>query len=178
MSFVAFYYLHCAFLYAKFHPWLYILTGCIRVSNSFLFFAFNVMSFMYIRWLIFSCDLQSLYPAVHFLSMWLSGIITIINSNGDSVSPWNVFFWFPFQLSFSLLLSIPLSRFSWLLTLADGLSQKSEWLQVSLGLQDSSQYSGRSHQCCYLDGFDSFFDFQLFQPLFQAFRDSFEHTKP
>ena len=37
---------------------------------------------MYIRWLIFSCDLQSLHPAVHFLSMWLSGIMAIMNSKG------------------------------------------------------------------------------------------------
>ena len=27
---------------------------------------------------MFSCDLLSLYPAVHFLSMWLSGIMAII----------------------------------------------------------------------------------------------------
>ena len=42
---------------------------------------------MYIKWLIFSCDLLSMYPAVHFLSMGLSGIMAIINSNGDSESP-------------------------------------------------------------------------------------------
>ena len=44
---------------------------------------------MYIKWFIFSYDLVSLYPAVYCLSKWLSGIITIMNSNGDSVSPWN-----------------------------------------------------------------------------------------
>ena len=33
---------------------------------------------MYIKWLTFSCDLPILYPAVHFLSMWLSGIMAII----------------------------------------------------------------------------------------------------
>ena len=51
------------------------------------------MSSIYIRCLIFSCDLQSLYPAMHFLSMWLSGIIAIINSNSDSASPWNITLW-------------------------------------------------------------------------------------
>ena len=33
---------------------------------------------MYIRWLIFSCDLLSLYPAAHFLSMWFNGMMAII----------------------------------------------------------------------------------------------------
>ena len=56
--------------------WQYILTACIRVSNSFSFLAHNFMSSMNMRWLIFSCDLWSLSPPVHFLSMWLSGIIT------------------------------------------------------------------------------------------------------
>ena len=34
-----------------------------------------------------------LYLAVNFLSMWLSGIIAIMNSNGDSASPWNIPLW-------------------------------------------------------------------------------------
>ena len=48
---------------------------------------------MYIRWLIFSCDLLSLYPAVHFLSMWFSAIMAIMNSNGCSASPWKIPLW-------------------------------------------------------------------------------------
>ena len=48
---------------------------------------------MYIRWLIFSCDFLSLYPAVHFLSMWLSGIMAIMNSKGDSASPGKIPLW-------------------------------------------------------------------------------------
>ena len=48
------------------------------------------MSSMYIRWLIFSCNLLSLYPAVHFLSMWFSGIMVIMSSRGDSASPWKI----------------------------------------------------------------------------------------
>ena len=48
---------------------------------------------MYIKRLIFSCDPLSLYPAVHFLSMWLSGITAIMNSKGDSASPWKIPLW-------------------------------------------------------------------------------------
>ena len=51
------------------------------------------MSSMYIRLLIFSCDLLSLYPAVHFLSMWFSDIMAIMNSKGDSASPWKMPLW-------------------------------------------------------------------------------------
>ena len=35
---------------------------------------------------------------------------------------------------------------------ADGFPLESEWQQVSSSLQDSSQYSGQSKQCCCLDG--------------------------
>ena len=48
---------------------------------------------MSIKWLIFSCDLLSLYPAEHFLSMWLSGIMAIMNSNGDRASHWIILLW-------------------------------------------------------------------------------------
>ena len=65
--------------------WLYIPSACIRVSS--------LMSSLYIRWLIFSCDLLSLYSAVHFLSMCLSGIEAIMDSNGDSASSWNEPHW-------------------------------------------------------------------------------------
>ena len=44
---------------------LYILTAYMRVSFSFL--ANSLMSSMYIRWLIFSCNLPSLYQPMHFL---------------------------------------------------------------------------------------------------------------
>ena len=73
--------------------WLYILTACMRISSSFSFFANSLTSSMYIRWLIFSCDLLRLYPAVHFLSIWLSGIMAIMNSKGDSASPWKIPLW-------------------------------------------------------------------------------------
>ena len=51
------------------------------------------MSSMYIRWLIFSCDLLSLYPAVHFLSKWFSGIMGITYSKGERASPWKIPLW-------------------------------------------------------------------------------------
>ena len=73
--------------------WLYIITVCIRVSKSFSFLANSLISSMYIRWLIFSCDLLSLYPSVYFLGMCLSGIIAIINRNGNRTSPWNILPW-------------------------------------------------------------------------------------
>ena len=73
--------------------WLYILTACLRVSSSFSFFFFFakcLMLSMYIRWLIFSCYLLSFYSAVHFLSMWLSGFMAIMNSKGHSPSHWKI----------------------------------------------------------------------------------------
>ena len=51
------------------------------------------MSSMYIRLLIFSCDLLSVYPAAHFLRMWFSGIMAIMNSKGNSASPWKIPLW-------------------------------------------------------------------------------------
>ena len=58
---------------------------------------------MYIRWLIFSCDLLSLYPAVDFLSMSLSGIMAIMIVHLLEI----YLFGSLFQLSFFLPLSIP-----------------------------------------------------------------------
>ena len=43
--------------------------------------------------LFFSSDLWSSYQPVHLQNMWLSGIITITNSNGDSTSPWKISLW-------------------------------------------------------------------------------------
>ena len=51
-------------------------------------------------------------------------------------------------------------------TLADGLSVNSKWQQVSSGVQDSSEYSDRSQQCCNLDDLDSSSDFQFYQSSF------------
>ena len=82
------------FFNAKFHSYILTLFSmCIRVSSSFSFFANSFISSIYIRWLIFTCDLLSLYPVVHFLSMWFSGIMAIMNSRSDSVSPWKIPLW-------------------------------------------------------------------------------------
>ena len=72
--------------------WLYILR-VFEFPGLFSFFANSLMSSMYIKWLIFSCDLLSLYLAVHFPNMWLIGIMAIMNSNGDSASPWKIPLW-------------------------------------------------------------------------------------
>ena len=75
----------------------YVLTvysNCVYYGFQFFFtFANSFMSSVYLRWLIFSCNLLSLYPAVHFLSMWVSGIIAIMNSRGGSASPWKIPLW-------------------------------------------------------------------------------------
>ena len=65
--------------------------------------------------------------------------------------------------SFSLLLFTPLEFF--ISVLADGLSLEFEWQQVSSSLQDSSQYSGRSQQCCRLDSLYPSANFQILQAL-------------
>ena len=83
--------------------WLYILTACIRVSSSFSYFANSLTSSLYIRWLFFYCVLLSLYPAVRFLSMWISGIMAIMNGNGGRESPGKIPLWI--FLSAKLLLS-------------------------------------------------------------------------
>ena len=61
-------------------------------------------------------------------------------------------------------------------SVADGFSLASEWQQASSSLQDSSQYSGRSQQCCSLDGLNSSSNFQVLQSLYQPFGDSTEPT--
>ena len=47
--------------------------------------------------------------------------------------------------------------------LADSFSLEFEWQQVSSSLQDSSQYSGRSQQCCHLDSLYPSANFQVLQ---------------
>ena len=95
MPFATFHYEHGKFSMPNYIPmsWLYILIVGIRVSSSFSFFANNLMSIVHIRWLIFSCDLLSFYPAVHFLSVWFSSTMAIMNSKGDNASPWNISLW-------------------------------------------------------------------------------------
>ena len=82
------------FIMPNFIPisWLYILTACIGVSNSFPFLQIWCRPCIWGGW-FFSCDIWSLYPPVHFLSIWFSGIIAITNSNNDSASPWKIRLW-------------------------------------------------------------------------------------
>ena len=122
------------------------------------------MSSMYIRWIIFSWNSLDLYPqpTVHFLNMWLSGIITITNNNGESASLWKIPLWiFYLRKSFSACCQFHFPVFHdfpdgihhfvgylvhyyyyyyfalcefFAQALADGLSWESEWQQISLSL--------------------------------------------
>ena len=56
------------------------------------------------------------------------------------------------------------------------LSLEFEWQQDSASLQDSSQYSRRSQQCCRLDGHHSSSYFRVLPSLCQSFRDSTKGT--
>ena len=104
----------------------------------FHFVASSLISSMYFRWLIFSCDLLGLFQAEPFLSMWLSVIIAIINSNSDSVSPWNIPVWI-FALAYYYCHHYYLILYVFFtLVLDGGFSLESEWQHVFSCLQDSS----------------------------------------
>ena len=87
---------------------LNILTICIRFSNCISFLVNSLMSSLYIRWLIFSCDLVSLYPPVHWVASLLSQILMVI-----AHLPGRFLAGFSPQVSFFLMLSIQLSSFPW-----------------------------------------------------------------
>ena len=58
---------------------LYILTACIRVSNSSSFLANSLISSMYIRWMIFFLRFMKFVLPVHFQNMWLtSSLLQIV----------------------------------------------------------------------------------------------------
>ena len=148
MSFATFHGEQGTFFSAKFYDnsWLYILTACGRVSSSFSFFVNSLMSSMYIRWLIFSCNLLSLYPAVHFLSVWLSGIMTIMNSKGDSASPWKIPLWIFVSAKLlppavSCTLQVFMVFTMKFMTSSDRLRVFKEVWSTNKSLLDSSQYS-------------------------------------
>ena len=86
----------------------------------------------------FLCSLEPLYR-------WIVAIIIIIIISSSSSSIHSLEFFIS--------------------ALADGSSLESEWQQVSLSLQDSSQYSGRSQQWCRLDGLHLSANFQVLQSL-------------
>ena len=96
--------------------WLCILTADIRLSSSFPFL--QTIWYCPCRWggWFFSYDLWSLYPPVHFVIMWLGGIIAITNSRCDMASPWKISLWiytsvklFPYPFSSTLQLSMECS---------------------------------------------------------------------
>ena len=60
--------------------------------------------------------------------------------------------------------------------LADGFPQEFNWQQVSSNLQEYSQYSGRSQQCCSLDSLHPSCYFQVLQSLYQSFDDCTKST--
>ena len=59
---------------------------------------------------------------------------------------------------------------------AGGFSLGFEWQQVSSSLQDSSQYSGQSQQCCSSDSLQPSSYFQILQSLYQSFGDYTKST--
>ena len=91
---------------------LYILTVCIRVSNSFSFLPNSFMSSIYIK-LIFSCGLLSFirlcisWECDWVVSSLLQLVMVIMRRPGICLSGSLLL------LSFFLLQSIPLSKFSW-----------------------------------------------------------------
>ena len=133
--------------------WLYSLAACIRASSSSPFLANSLMSSIYIKWLIFSCDLHSLYPTVHFLSKWLSSIMVIMNSKGDRTSPWKIRLWIFASVKllppavnstlqvFMVFLIKFMTSYYILCEFFSLVYQKCEWQQVFSDLQDSSKYS-------------------------------------
>ena len=73
---------------------LYILTAGIRVSNSFFIFD-KQFDIVHVHWVVnlFLWFMKFIVPLRISLSMWLSGIIAITNSNGATTSPWNIYLW-------------------------------------------------------------------------------------
>ena len=127
---------------------LHILATCIWISDSFSFLANCLMSSTYIRWLIFFLWFMKLVFACTF--------------------PKCVIEW---RLS---LFIIPFKFFT--PVLADSFSLEFKWQQIFSCLQDNSQYSGRSQQCCSLNGFHSFSYFQVLQSLYQSLVDCSKST--
>ena len=73
----------------------------------------------------------------------------------------NQHLYFTRVLSMIALLFSPLEFLTWVLV--DGFSMEIEWQQVSSSLQDPSQDSGRSKQCCHLDSICPWANFQVLQ---------------
>ena len=109
--------------------------------------------------------------------MWFSGIMAIMNSKGDSASPWT---FVSAMLLPPAVSSIFFSFFTpWeFFTSADAdvFPREFEWQQVSSTLHDSSVYSSRSQQCCSLDSLYLSSYSQVLQSLYQSFGDCTKST--
>ena len=112
------------------------------ISNSFYLFSklfkIDPSTLSTISMTIVSCMFNSFFSSLlrfKYLFTFLLSLIFTLQSAGTAL----------------LLLSLftPLEFFT--SALADSLSLEFVWQQVSSSLQDSSQYSGRSQQCCSLD---------------------------
>ena len=103
--------LHGKFFCGKFYlsVWTIFSLSVLRFPRLFIFIRqFDVVHVHYVIYLFLRL---SFYPAVHFLSMWLSGIVAITNSNDDRAFPWNIPHWIfftpkPFLPAFSSILQL------------------------------------------------------------------------
>ena len=84
------------------------------------------------------------------------------NLCGLTILPFFILFYFYRWSRVSIFISFTPWEF-FTSALVDGLSLEFEWQQVSSSLQDSSQYSRHSQQCCHLDDLHSSANFQVRQ---------------
>ena len=115
----------------------------------------------------FSFDLSQMYFTSVYLKWekptfvwWRSGFLILTINGAPAIPDIRICHWSYFHAC--NLLYITLSEL-FTPALADGLSLGLKWQQVTSGLQDSYQYSGRPQQCSSLDGLGSTSDLQLSQ---------------
>ena len=144
--------------------------------------------------LVYSCfDIVSPYGVVlcYYQKRFTFSIKVSLSKPRPSFPVWD-FTCLPLEMSiqmffFLLLLLLLLSLLLLLLllfilweffssALADGLSQKFEWHQLSSSLRDYSQYFGGSQQCRSLDSLPLSCYFQVRQSLYQSFDDCKKST--
>ena len=114
-------------------------------------------------------SMVSTRPLISKSSSLLTNLLLIVLSapitNGITVT----FMFLNFFSSLALLLLLSLFYSLW-----ESFTLESEWQQVSSSFQEPSQYSGRSQQCCWLDGLYSFSYLQGLPSLYQSFGDCTE----
>ena len=113
--------------------------GSFKVPHIFFNFPFHILVFTY---------LTVFFDMLLFVGADISiRSYVFLFSSLNTISVW----WF-FLLFFTSVLD-------------EGFSLEFEWQQVSLSLQDSSQYSGCPQQCCHLDSLYPSANFQVLQAL-------------